>query len=65
MTIYFWVKETDLAILDSILKDPLSHLVKDPIHIFAEKVIPKSRLISVSYSDYVFLDDNDLIKKIF
>lgn len=65
MTVYFWVKENDLSKLDLILKEPLSFLVSEPIHIFAEKVIPKSRLISVSYSDYLFLEDNDLIKKIF
>ena len=65
MTIYFWIKENELAILDSILKEPLSHIVSEPIHIFTEKVLPKSRLISISYSDYIFLEDNNLIKKIF
>ena len=65
MTIYFWIKETDLAILDRILKEPTAYILKDPIFIFTEKVLPKSRLISISYSDYIFLEDNDLIKKIF
>jgi hypothetical protein len=65
MTIYFWVKENDLSKLDLLLKEPLSFLVSEPIHIFTEKVIPKSRLISISYTDYIFLEDNDLIKKIF
>lgn len=65
MTIYFWVKETDLSHLDLILKEPLSYIISDPIQIFTEKVLPKSRLISISYSDYIFLEDNNLIKKIF
>lgn len=65
MTIYFWIKETDLAHLDLILKEPLSYIVSEPISIFTEKVLPKSRLISISYSDYIFLEDNNLIKKIF
>ena len=63
MTIYFWIKETELAILDKILKEPLSYTVSEPIYIFEEKVLPKSRLISISYSDYLFLEDNNLIKK--
>jgi hypothetical protein len=65
MTIYFWIKETDLAILDRILKEPTAYILTDPIFIFTEKTLPKSRLISISYSDYIFLEDNDLIKKIF
>jgi hypothetical protein len=65
MTIYFWVKETDLSYLDLILKEPLSYLVSEPIAIFTERVLPESRLISIAYSDYVFLEDHNLIKKIF
>jgi hypothetical protein len=65
MTIYFWIKETDLAILDRILKEPKSYTLAEPLTIFTEKILPKSRLVSISYSDYIFLEDNDLIKKIF
>lgn len=65
MTIYFWIKEKDLVSMDLILKEPLSHPITEPIHIYSEKVVPKSRLISISYSDYIFLDDSNLIKKIF
>lgn len=65
MTIYFWIKEKDLVSMDLILKEPLSHPIKEPIHIYSEKVVPKSRLISISYSDYIFLEDSNLIKKIF
>jgi hypothetical protein len=65
MTIYFWVKETDLAYLDLILKEPLSYLVSEPISIFAERTLPESRLVSITYSDYIFLENNNLIKKIF
>lgn len=69
MTICFWVKEKDLTNLDLILKEPISFLVSEltaePIHIFTERLIPKSRLVSISYSDYVFLEDNNFIKKIF
>jgi hypothetical protein len=64
MTIYFWVKESDLSKLDFLLKEPIS-IISEPIHIFTEKVIPQSILISISYTDYIFLEDNDLIKKIF
>ena len=65
MTIYFWVKETDLAYLDLFLKEPLSYLTSDPISIFTERALPESRLISIAYSDYVFLEDHNLITKIF
>ena len=65
MTIYFWVKETDLAYLDLFLKEPLSYLTSDPISIFTERALPESRLVSITYSDYVFLEDHNLITKIF
>jgi hypothetical protein len=65
MTIYFWIKETELAILDLILKEPMSYICAEPLVIFTEKVLPQSRLVSISYHDYIFLEDNNLIKKIF
>ena len=65
MTIYFWIKETELAILDRILKEPKAYTLTEPLTICAEKLLPKSIFISISYSDYIFLEDNDLIKKIF
>ena len=38
---------------------------EERIHIFNEKIFPQSVLISVSYDDYISLDDRNIIRKIY
>jgi hypothetical protein len=66
MKVYIWIREKDLESLNKALKDrDLLFTKEERIHIFNEKIFPQSVLISVSYDDYISLDDRNIIRKIY